>query len=186
MGQRQRQIAGNTLRLQNLTVDGSQIFVACYPQRYPRAFLEVFALNGRAVNILNSLATPAGFEPATFSLEGCCSSDHGGTCMKRSLESFFSSAKGQNVRRRPVQQFGSLVCKICLAHIFLTGSGSPFAGSGPTSPQSPARSTCCAAPHGPSGSADSRTQLAASASTSARGKIARCCLPKSASNTSTR
>ena len=24
------------------------------------------------------LATPAGFEPATFSLEGCCSSDLGG------------------------------------------------------------------------------------------------------------
>ena len=36
------------------------------------------------------LATPAGFEPATFSLEGCCSSDRGGTCMKRSLEAFFS------------------------------------------------------------------------------------------------
>ena len=36
------------------------------------------------------LTTPAGFEPATFSLEGCCSSDPGRTHMKRSLEAFFS------------------------------------------------------------------------------------------------
>ena len=41
----------------------------CYPDRYP-------ALQIRKIvrtNILILLATPAGFEPATFSLEGCCS-----------------------------------------------------------------------------------------------------------------
>lgn len=36
-----------------------QILVECYPQRYPRAFLETLRLYRRVCNTLNSLATPA-------------------------------------------------------------------------------------------------------------------------------
>jgi hypothetical protein len=48
-------------------------FVRRYPRRYPDTILRTKDATEVRSKSLELLATPAGFEPATFSLEGCCS-----------------------------------------------------------------------------------------------------------------
>ncbi len=54
-------------------LDRAQFSVRCYPKRHPEQDLLPNAVPRWHAKLLNLLATPAGFEPATFSLEGCCS-----------------------------------------------------------------------------------------------------------------
>jgi hypothetical protein len=49
---------------------GAEILVSCYPGCYPEADLAKNAVFRTAAKPLKTLATPAGFEPATPSLEG--------------------------------------------------------------------------------------------------------------------
>ena len=48
-------------------------FVRRYPRRYPDTIVRTEDATEVRSKSLELLATPAGFEPATFSLEGCCS-----------------------------------------------------------------------------------------------------------------
>ena len=52
--------------------------------------------------VLDFIGAGEGNRTLVFSLEGCCSSDPGGTCMKRSLEALFELGSSGVARRSSI------------------------------------------------------------------------------------